>query len=343
MKQVYNRALGRLVWVNDDGSPVSPQNDPMGVNPGLGSLPNRALLREIDIASRLPDAQLAGYRGPSVVEPKPMRGARPEDPEPAPVPTYRPLAGAKQNSRGNSVIMAPDPLGGFGAGATLSSSIVETSRNSGDDAEILSVVCGVAPKDFQSFQDALAANGADVSFTGILTWGIGGASFQAEFDWRNGLAFSVAASFLRLRCRYDYVQDGLNRGPSFVISAAMGYGNVFGNPSSPLRKTQVIADTIPAGSSYFAVTGQYIAIPEWARSFVVLQRNNPPTTTDLSIVQISGPAVLNRIGNFRVNNITTAVNLTETAIPVLNGARAIDIGNSGPVGTEVTILWNLSL
>lgn len=66
---------GRVVWVDDQGRVLSDDQ----VNPGLGSLPGRGHARELDLASRLPDAELAGYEGPGVVASHRNRaGAKPD-------------------------------------------------------------------------------------------------------------------------------------------------------------------------------------------------------------------------------------------------------------------------
>lgn len=256
-RQVYDKQTGRFVWVNDDGSVTGPQNDPMGVNPGLGSLPGRALARERDLASRLPDAQLAGYRGPSVVDPTPSRGARPNDPEPAPVPTYRPLAGAKQNSRGNARLVAL-PYAASPPAPPLSTievgSIVETSRQSGDDAENIRIICSY---------DVNLYSGP-ISIQGYAEFGVGGASFAVDFDWLQGTSFAIPASFVRIGASLLYQSSSAVAGSQIVLSAGLAYGGPPFGHFSPLRKTDVIG-TLPG-----ATLSNSFDIPAFASSATLM-------------------------------------------------------------------------
>jgi len=251
-----------VVWVDDNGQPL------YDYDPGLGSIQDRALAREISEARRVPHAQNAGYYGPGIVRNRPVSGPQPGDDDPPPKPDYRPLNGAAQQNRGNAKLIELPTV------ATLAvveaGSIVETSKNVGDDAESILVVCG------SSVLKALSGAGAGHKVEGILTFGIGGASFQAEFDWLQGVSFAVAASFVRIGARVTYLSpagDG-----KLSLAAALAYGNSPGGNFSPLRRTIELgtiaplatstAEDVPAFASAATITTEGTTAPNLRLRFV---------------------------------------------------------------------------
>lgn len=218
-----------LVWVDDDGSPL------YDYNPGMGSLPNQAMRRMVQGFERLPDAQNAGYVGPSIVHQRPVQGPRPGDDDPPPKYDYRPLNGAAQNNRGSSVLV--DLPTTIAQTTTELFSIVETPKRGGDDAENIIVVCGT------SVLRSLSGLNNGFKVDGVLTFGIGGASFQAEFDWIQGVSFAVGASFLRVAARVTYLSPGGDG--QIALSAGMAYGPSPGGNFSPLRKTIELGTLAP--------------------------------------------------------------------------------------------------
>lgn len=208
-----------IVWVDDDGSPL------YDYNPGLGSLDGRGMRRMVDGYERLPDAQNAGYTGPGIVHQRPVQGPFPGNDDPPPKYDYRPLNGAAQNNRGGTVIVELPSS----RTSTDLVSVVETPKNGGDDAENLIVVCGT------TVLEALTGLNAAFKVDGVLTFGIGGASFQAEFDWLQGVSFAVAASFVRVAARVTYATPAADA--KLALAAALAYGPAPGGNFSPLRKT----------------------------------------------------------------------------------------------------------
>lgn len=326
-RQVYDKATGRLVWVNDDGTPVNFRNDPLGLNPGLGSLPGRAVAREVDIASRLPDAQLAGYRGPSVVNPQSMRGARPQDPDPVPPHTYRPLAGAKQNNRGGSKIVDVP----IGTGVIEVGSIVETSRQGGDDAESIIVVC--------SYDDTrMPANAATAfSVEGFVEFGIGGASFVAEFDYVKGLSFALPASFVRVGASVVF---SLLLDPGVLsLSAGLAYGSSPLLGASPLRKTFV--DSIIAGG-----TSNARPIPNFASTVSLNDDQSSAASPNLSIqfagVVFSGGSPVTTSSAYTMTSRSNLANQNDQ-FPVPAWATTFTVTNNAGVPVRATTCFGLAL
>lgn len=313
-RRVYDKNSGKMVWVGDDGKPL------VNYNPGMGSLPGQALRREADLLSRLPDAQLAGYTGPSVVDPQPVRGARPDDPAPVPPHTYRPLAGAKENNRGNSVLLSLPPAIGVDTTMVLGT-IVETAKQSGDDAESIKVICGFAPQG-----DVNPAE--EYNLAGTLEFGIGGATFSAEFDWRNGTCFSVPASFLRVKGVLTYTNLLVER--DIVVTAALAYGEVGGGLAAPLKR-----------SFFFKLnpgdTSLQMAIPNFASGVTVVTSGPPASNVQLQLIS---PGFM---GNLDVLDMTNLANQRDGLLPVHGGASRFQVVNNCLAWVGVQVIFTLSL
>lgn len=309
-KQVYSRALGRLVWVDDNGKPL------LNYNPGMGSLPGQAAAREADLYSRLPNAQLAGYYGPSVVNPQQMQGARPNDPDPVPPNTYRPLAGAKQNNRGNSVLLD------LSNGQARADSIVRTANNCGDDAEQLLVTLGYHWEGFAyDANPDFAAGFPALSYvpiaTAVVGWGIGGAAFEAEVDWVQGLSFPLNASFVQIGAYVD--SEPFNQ--KLILDAALSYG-ASAKFYSGARKTQAPSATTANSASF--------EVPRFATGLL-------PLVTDLLVLPGAAQNFRIDIGNGLGgvgNNIAsffwqndTRYGSREGLIPLPNIGKSVTITN----------------
>jgi hypothetical protein len=311
-KKVYNPKTGKMEWVGDDGKPLTLSQ----VNPGLGSLPGRATAREAELLARLPDAQLAGFSGPSVVDPKVVQGARPGEPDPVPPHTYRPLAGAKQNNRGGSVLLD------LTNGQARADTIVRTANNSGEDAEQLLITLGYhwegfAYEDNPDFGAMFPALSYVPIATAVIGWGIGGASFEAEVDWVQGLSFPLNASFARIGA---YVQsEPFDR--KLILDAAISYG-ASQKFYSGARKTQAPAAQT-ANSSTFAV-------PRFATGLIPLVTNLLATPSGPQNFCISIGNGLSGVGNtvaafFWQND--TRYGCREGLIPLPNIGKSVTITN----------------
>lgn len=224
---------GEVVWVDNDGTPL------YDYNPGMGSLPNQAMRRMVQGFERLPNAQNAGYEGPSIVRNRSVQGPIPGDDDPPPKHDYRPLNGAAQNNRGLGILVDLPTVAVLTALKEVS--IVETPKNAGDDAENLIVVCGT------TVLKQLAGVNAGFKVEGVVTFGIGGASFQAEFDWLQGVSFALAASYCRVGAKVTYLSPAADG--QLSLAAGLAYGPAPGGNFSPLRKTIELGTLAPGGVS----------------------------------------------------------------------------------------------
>lgn len=305
---------------------MNPRRNPLASRPMGGILdrpppldPGIGIRREADLASRLPDAELAGYSGPGVIPPaQARRGARPDAPPPS---TARPLAGAAENNRGAArVVQVPAGTGSIPVG-----SVVETSRTSGDDAECIRVVCSSAFSDPNS-GDALAVSG-------IVEFGIGGAFFAAQFDWMAGVSFSVPASFVRVGAVLDYATFGPRK---VTLAAALGYGAGPSMHATPLRKT--------ASYAIGGVTTEPIVIPPFASTLSVVTNQN--AAPNLRVI-FGGAAIVGGVPTFTtaVYEVTSRGNVAwqQDQFPVPGWATTASIENRDVGAVVATAVWGLSL
>lgn len=322
-KKVYNPKTGKMEWVGDDGKPLTLSQ----VNPGLGSLPGRATAREAELLARLPDAQLAGFSGPSVVDPRPMRGARPDNPDPTPLHTFRPLAGAKQNNRGNTQLIELPSTGAVEE--IVVGSIVETSREAGDDAEHILVTCGV------ELDTLINPNTERFNIEGLVEWGIGGASFSAEFDWGQGTCFSIAASFIRVGVKIVYqTAPAVQR--RAAVSAALAYGSSPLVSASPARKT-IVTESVASGFS----TTRY-GIPNFAVG-LTLTGSSQAQPPDWFVGFIGSTASGARNAFFEWKGRTNYSNQRDGTIPIPGWADSVYLTNQSPVADTADMIFSLAL
>lgn len=321
-----------MVWVGDDGKPL------VNYNPGMGSLPGQALRREADLLSRLPDAQLVGYEGPSVVNPQSVRGARPDEPDPVPARTYRPLAGLKQQNRGQ---IMPFEIGGLATtNAQRVNSFVETPRNNGDDAEIVAVTLG-----FELQQDTTDTTTPAPEFLNefdpraLVEWGVGGANFTAEVDWSLGSTFSLVASFVRIGLFIPAISI---LGATFqtFFAASLGYGS----PAiiKPPRLTLNPLSAPPAPQTLLpGAQTSILVLPSFAESFTITQGWGPGAAQPIRAQLFRGVGGTN-VASFLMNDYTNNGYKTERTFPIPNGARLIQLTNMGVAATgPLRIIYNL--
>jgi len=323
------------------------------VNPGLpasrgnqGGMGRR--LDEADLMSRLPDADLVGMRGPGV---KPggeqsvgARRAQLEVAEAAspPAPTYRPLGGAMQNNRGNiKIVTLPASLG---ENTVVVPSVVETSKSSGDDAEVLSVQLALELPDAFTSATGTAAN-VKLEIIAVLEWGVGGAFFQAECDWNQGTSFSIAASFLRVSARIVYgdVLFGLNSDTDIVLKASLGYGNAVSlQQSSSARRTVPMRDSTSVSPFNLGpgASSDRIPIPPFAMGVTMI--DGTPTQPNYKILMFS-----DAVGGFTeaiyfwVDRNNTGSQL-EGQFPIPGRCRFIQIVNlSGLISDVPKLIFNM--
>ena len=285
-----------------------------------------------------------------------------------PPPTWRPLGGAMQNNRGRTITL-PAIVADQGtyivSGEGVAQSVVETDKNAGDDAEMISVKLGL------EWSSAEPGHPVDIGLLGVkavITWGIGGTIYQAKCDWVNGLSFSLSASFVRIGAIYDaFVLNGVTP-PDAILSASLAYGQ---NPSrsTNLRYTQWVGldgfVPIPVGASPNLAPGDSIVqeIPKHATAFTYMAGglSNPNMLFDeLAMADVAGtwaaaglsPILAQYVYDARDNQARQS----ELTFPIVNGAQFLRItNNSGQTpgtfdaGAHISpvsfgaIVYNLSL
>jgi hypothetical protein len=340
MRQVLLRN-GQTAWVNDDGQIVKISNGMGGAEPGFGETPQSNLpppnvyrpdARTRDLMSRLPAADIAGLRGPGVVPggeiPVGMQRLLQNGASITPaLPTHRPLAGAQQNNRGGTRIVVLDTFNGQPAQDI--SSIVETPRNGGDDAEVIGIHLGI---DMPAELTDPTSGQAIVNFevVGIIQWGTGGAIFSAEVDWGVGTSFSVNASWVRVSARISAVADFAQPATQITLKAALSYGkSVNVNTSSPLRRSILVGG--PTSDFYLAPgeTSNTYLIPDWAVGFTLLDVADGIggyAAPNYAISLYQGVGTLSII--YTMVDRTNNANQVEGQYPIPSGTRFITVTNN---------------
>lgn len=153
-----------------------------------------------------------------------------------------------------------------------------------------------------------------------ITWSLGGASFTAALDARNGMIVNVPADSVKVQAVVlAFTPDGVD--PSDVatprpirFSAGFAYGA--GNIREAARLTQPVF--VPAGEI------QSIPIPPFASGFALVPLGGSSLTAQVRTDGGMGPFPT-----------YTAIAPTEsvTGFPLMNGARCITIDNTGGSST----------
>jgi hypothetical protein len=269
-----------------------------------------------------------------------MRGARPQDPDPVPPHTYRPLAGLKQNNRGQSF---PFEIGGIASlKPQLVSSFVETPRNNGDDAEVVAVTLGFELQSNTTDTTTPAPEFLnEFAPVAMVEWGVGGANFSAEVDWSMGCRFNLGASFVRIGLRIPAVSL-LGAPVNTIFSAALSYGA--DRAARPPRLTVNPLSAPPAPQTLLAgATSSLLVIPSFAESFTVVQGSTGgvPQSIRAQLFQGAGGTCS---ANFTMGDFTNVGFQNERTFPVPNGARLIHLTNMGaaPSG-PLRIVYSLGM
>lgn len=311
---------GRPVYVDDFNRPIRMSR----AQPGL---PNDA-----DIMSRLPDAHIVGMTGPGVVpiDAQPYGARNPDAPDglKTPVPDFRPLAGLQVINRGRLVVLPND------TGIATVGSIVETPKDNGDDAELITVTTGF---DFDGQAEGATLD-VLVQLQMNLTWGVGGAFFKANLDWLQGQAFTICAKFVRVGATYQSLPPGFGGpGPALTLQASLGYG---GDARLMPRLTQAAGGLLAVGAT------TTVAIPRFATSFAVSCMSSPnPFDLAINCVTNTGAGASTR-ASYRYNDSTNFGRQDQETYPIPADCRFLRVTNNG--GAVLTpsgfsILWNMSL
>lgn len=237
-------------------------------------------------------------------------------------PEIRPLRGLIPNSLGSSITLNP---------GDQNVAIFE-ARSKGIDAEDLNVVTGLTLNSGNG--GAIGNNSVDV--VGTVEWGIGGASFEADFDFVHGGSFSVAANYLRIKASY-FATTIIPGQPDvqFQANAAVGYGN---SPNKA-RRTVFLGTIAPLGFSLFLV-------PAFARRFGVLARCGggfSPTTQPNLFMLLTDDA--NTDAFYRYVDNTNLAWQSERTYTIPNAAGLVmQVGNLDAVNpAKVTLVFELDL
>jgi len=242
-------------------------------------------------------------------------------------PTWRPLAGALQNNRGHAIKVAG---GATGVHANFNQVVVETPKDNGEDAETIAVTLGWNFVD--TTPNSVANDAVVVQAVADLTWGAGGVIFNAQVDWLQGTTFTVPASYLRVAV-LPLAGSIVNSTVAFGASLAYGYAGS-SRASSPARLTIPVADVLAA-----AGVATDIRIPSF-QTAMNLAAEPANALLRISFARVAGIYLT----SVDVNGLSNAVDLSEQAIPVPNGARFFMVQNLSMFDvTAISALFNIAL
>jgi hypothetical protein len=291
----------------------------------------RAMMRS------LPDADIAGAWGPGVVPGGDQKGmasrARQmdvDDSGPVIIPTQRPLQGAQENNRGNSVIFElPNVINAF-----LEKPIFESPKSSGADAE--SLVVSLGRENVNQTVDLLSISRGTVDYSALVEWGIGNSTFSVEIDWDFGKVFTIPGSWVRVSGRARVIAVGLNGGPPIEnLSASIGYGNV-SQSANGLKRSIRIPLLAPAGGQLT------VLIPKFATQCGII--GSFPTQGGVLLrLEFLAPDG-NGQGIVYYNNDTNTGTQGENAYSIPNTSAAVRITNQHAAnGAAPVLFFNLCI
>ncbi len=263
-----------------------------------------------------------------------------------PAHTYRPLAGALENNRGNSAVINP--------GATIPL-IASTAMSAGQDAETIVATLGLSIANAPNETLILTES---ITVRAILEWGIGNAKFTAECDWLDGTAIQIPASFLRVGGRFEGTLARGNPQPVPIqLDVGFSYGSA-GRRICPARYTQILGDAEQDGDNLLTrrmepgvLYGPY-QIPRFATNYIVTSMAlaaagfAPTAATPITIVQTANADIANLLPPGAVHTYVAESNLArqnEAEFPRVNGARYIYALNGGNKAAWVNAVWSLAL
>lgn len=164
---------------------------------------------------------------------------------------------------------------------------------------------------------------------GRVTWGIGGASYEAVFDW--GKSVYVSASFARVDCIYA-TNTGFGTSPVVEASASFGYGDSKG----PATFTYEWALTGSGG----ALPGITLPVPPFARGVTVGNTGATTTTAPALVVTVSGALLSSAYYNYTDR---TNVGIQRLQIPLPTNCPSITVTNTLAAPTSGFAIFDLYL
>jgi len=230
-------------------------------------------------------------------------------------PTVRPLQGLPANKHGSSWRMQQgDDF----------RTLVDV-RSETNDAEMLTVCVGVQP------DGPLNLLGSP-DLIGRITWGIGGANFEALIDLQGGVTFCIPATYLRVDVAYKGLPPGLGAPTVYQISAGVAYGSYPFN-ASPTRRT-FFTGSIGVGGLVD------IPIPAFAVSFTVYFAKPVPIASTLELLLTRGGITTQA---YLYNSQSNNANQNEATFPIQNGAVFLEMTNTNAFATHAGVIFNLSI
>lgn len=171
-----------------------------------------------------------------------------------------------------------------------------------------------------------------------LEWGLGGATFTARVDFLNGTSIALVAECLKVCAEYVIWGDSCAPWlPVYRASAGVGYFGTRAVSSNPARLTELACAA--AGAR------ERIPIPPFAVSVTIQPIDDPsspaPSPIRASVVGPRGPAVRYDVAHPLTN---AAQDNTIDALPLFNGARFVEIDNTGGAGPLAAfVIFGLAL
>jgi hypothetical protein len=276
----------------------------------------------------------------------------------APPPTWRPLAGASANNRGQGRIHTLNTLAAIPE--TIEPSIVETPRGDGGfDGELISVRLGIElPEPLKNAVAGSPYAEVPIDITCLLDFGIGGVSYKAEVDWNQGTVFGISSSFVRVSARIGAIPALFAPQPpiDIVLMASLAYGDASNTGiSAEARRTlnlgnlDALVPGFPRITSLLAgAFSPILPIPIWAAGLTLTDAGAfilgsfVPIAPDTTITLFDGTGQVSV--QYRVIDRTNVANQIEGQFPVPVQSRFIRIQNNLAVPImSPRAIFNLSL
>ena len=245
-------------------------------------------------------------------------------------------------NRGSGVELPPPP--------GILSEAVPVIEGSG--RSIINITSGCAPGEDLTVAFGLELSGepntsqADVAaqfkYTAVradLQWGIGDAQFKARCDVLMGTQLSITAENLRVQVRYLKATNPFSPAldptfPTFRVNAAVGYNGV-GRNSNPARFTELV-QLQQEGSTV------RVQIPQFAISYSAIPINDTLVTTR-QIGFGTSYGVNYNLATAETNPLTNRQDNTESALPIANGSRYVEVTRVGVGAGFCFLVFGLSL
>jgi hypothetical protein len=240
-------------------------------------------------------------------------------------PTVRPLQGLNEQQRGSSINI---PL----TQSTPFTTVVN-ARTESADAEMLCVAIGVVV-------NGSTIAGASFDLKGLITWGVGGANFQAEIDLVNGLVFNIPANFIRVDVGCDVLSPVATG--SFQVSAGVSYGAGYPQTSAPTRRTKIAPAFAGAGPAFAD-----LPVPAFATAFTPWQARLAAGAVGAGVALQPFTIVVSGGTAFPTYEWTTDANTGrqgENTFPLPNGATNIRLITTAAQGfLQAGVIYHLAI